>query len=261
MTPAAWLRACGILVRLIDSRAERGRLAAAAWSGGLLIGLIILITACRSGGGKSGAAVHGGAAAQPSVLLVLVDALRPDHLGCYGYGRPTSPVLDRLASRSVLFENARSVSSWTKPSIPSLFTSLYPSQHGVFEGSVRKKGGAPESDVLPAEATTLAEALKECGYATAAFVHNDQLHRQFGFAQGFDLYEETSEDAPAMIHRMLEWLGEFQRGKEVLSSFTCISWMSTGRTTRPPKQLAPSARRSERRATRGSFATRSIEVS
>ena len=200
------LRARGVLVRL-DSRTERRRLAAAAWSGGLLIGLIILITACRSGGGKAGAAVHAGAAAQPSILLVLVDALRPDHLGCYGYGRPTSPVLDRLASRSVLFENARSVSSWTKPSIPSLFTSLYPSQHGVFEGSVRKKGGAPESDVLPAEATTLAEALKECGYATAAFVHNDQLHRQFGFDQGFDLYEETSEDAPAMIHRMLEWLG------------------------------------------------------
>src|SRR6059036_3212529 len=180
----------------MDSRAERRRLAAAAWSGGLLIGLIILITACRSGGGKSGAAVHGGAAAQPSILIVLVDALRPDHLGCYGYGRPTSPVLDALASRCVLFENARAVSSWTKPSIPSLFTSLYPSQHGVFEGSAGGGGGGiPESDVLPAEAVTLAEALKECGYATAAFVHNAQLRHQFGFDQGFDLYEETEEGA------------------------------------------------------------------
>src|SRR5437867_3877425 len=199
----------------MDSRAERRRLAAAARSGGLLIGLIIL-TACRSGGGKAGAAVHGGAAAQPSVLLVLVDALRPDHLGCYGYGRPTSPVLDELASRSVLFENARAVSSWTKPSIPSLFTSLYPSQHGVFEGSAGGDGSAPESDVLPAEAKTLAEALKERGYATAAFVHNAQLRRQFGFDQGFDLYEETSKDAPAMVHRMLDWLrdgrGERRQG-------------------------------------------------
>lgn len=145
-----------------------------------------------------------GAKRRPSIVLVLVDALRPDHLGCYGYRRLTSPVLDSFAASAVVFENAVAVSSWTKPSIPSLFTSLYPSQHGVFEGSAH--GDAPESDVLPDEAVTLAETLKERGYATAAFVNNLHLRPQFGLAQGFDRYEELSEPAPVMVQHLLAWL-------------------------------------------------------
>jgi len=147
-----------------------------------------------------------GAAAsrRPPIVLVLVDALRPDHLGCYGYRRPTSPVLDSLAASAALFANAVAVSSWTKPSIPSLFTSLYPSQHSVFEGSAH--GDTPESDVLPDEAVTLAETLKERGYATAAFVNNLHLRPRFGLAQGFDRYEELSEPAPVMVQHLLAWL-------------------------------------------------------
>ncbi len=144
--------------------------------------------------------------ARPSILVVLVDALRPDHLGCYGYGRPTSPEIDRLAARSVRFSQAVAVSSWTKPSVPSLFTSLYPSQHGVLEGSARGGPRAAESDVLPEEARTLAEALRERGYRTAAFVHNAHLRPAFGLAQGFDEYLDSDESAPAMIRRVLAWM-------------------------------------------------------
>src|SRR5262245_41332654 len=145
-----------------------------------------------------------GAKRRPSIVLVLVDALRPDHLGCYGYRRLTSPVLDSFAASAVVFENAVAVSSWTKPSIPSLFTSLYPSQHGVFEGSAH--GDAPESDVLPDEAVTLAETLKERGYATAAFVNNLHLRPRSGLAQAHDRYEELSEPAQIMVQHLLAWM-------------------------------------------------------
>ena len=147
-----------------------------------------------------------GADRPPSVLLILVDALRPDHLGFHGYTEPTSPALDRIAAESLVFDNAYSVSSWTKPSIPSLFTSLYPSQHGVFEGSAHGNGGAPTSDILPDAAVTLAETLQDCGYETAAFVHNAQLRGRFGFRQGFEVYDELDERAPVMVDRTLEWL-------------------------------------------------------
>ena len=72
-----------------------------------------------------------------NVLILMIDALRADHLGCYGYERDTSPHLDALAAQSVLFTRAYAQSPWTKPSIPTLFTSLYPIQHGVYEGETR----------------------------------------------------------------------------------------------------------------------------
>ena len=67
------------------------------------------------------------------VVLVTVDTLRADHLGCYGYGRPTSPFLDGLAEKGFRFEDVLSASSQTAPSHASLFTSLYPLQHGVIK--------------------------------------------------------------------------------------------------------------------------------
>jgi arylsulfatase A-like enzyme len=144
--------------------------------------------------------------ARPNVLVVLVDALRADHLGAYGYARATSPHIDALASEGVLFERAFAQSPWTKPSIPTLFTSLYPIQHGVYEGETPGSAGFLESDVLAHELTTIAEVFRAAGYRTAAFVNNAHLLPGQGFAQGFDLYDQGDLDAAEINRRFLAWL-------------------------------------------------------
>jgi arylsulfatase A-like enzyme len=143
---------------------------------------------------------------RPNVLVVLIDALRADHLGCYGHSRDTSPIIDSLSRESVLFETAMSPASWTKPSIPSLFTGLYPIQHGVFTGNTQDSADRITSDVLRDEHITLAEALREAGYATGAFVENVQISSFMGFDQGFDVYAEDLGDAQSISNRFIKWL-------------------------------------------------------
>lgn len=142
----------------------------------------------------------------PSVVLICMDTVRADHLGCYGYEvNPTTPVLDELASRSFLFEDVTATACWTKPSVPSYLTGTYPAQHGVYEGSARGLAGTV-TDILPEAATTLAEVFRERGFQTAAFVHNAQLRRGNGFEQGFDVYEDGAGDARDIRWRALDWL-------------------------------------------------------
>jgi arylsulfatase A-like enzyme len=118
----------------------------------------------------------------PNVLVVLVDTLRPDRLGAYGNRRGLTPFLDELAARSTVFGNAYAQSSWTNPSVASLFTSRYQSQHRIISfGSV-----------LSADEQTLAEVLKAHGYTTGAFSANFLLQPKLGFDQGFDTYKSMS---------------------------------------------------------------------
>lgn len=146
-------------------------------------------------------------ATKPNVLLVCLDTVRADRLGGYGYREhPTSPALDRLAARAVVFETARASASWTKPSVPSFLSSTYPLQHGVYEGSARALAGTV-SDVLPDSATTLAERFAEHGYETVAFVENAQLRKGLGFEQGFgERYHDRAGDAREIRWRMTDWL-------------------------------------------------------
>ncbi len=130
--------------------------------------------------------------ARPSIVLILVDTLRRDYLGFHGFEGPVSPNLDWLAKESTVFENAFTQAPWTKPSIASLFTSLYPDTHGLdnHEGLFGpRESQALTTGVLPAEAVTVAEALKGAGYRTAAFVANPWIQGRYGFDQGFDSYE------------------------------------------------------------------------
>src|SRR5262245_8276724 len=145
--------------------------------------LAALLAALASCGEAS--QVHG----KRNVVLICMDTVRADHLGVYGYARPTTPELDRLAARALVFADASATAGWTKPSVPSFLTGTYPCQHGVYEGSAHGEAG-DVTDVLPAECLTLAEAFHENGYATAAFVHNAQLREGSGFEQGFDTYDE-----------------------------------------------------------------------
>jgi arylsulfatase A-like enzyme len=111
-------------------------------------------------------------------VLIVVDTLRADFTSPYGFEEDTSPELARWAAQGALFERARSQSSWTKMSMASLMTSLWPSSHGIREAK----------DGLSDDAVTLAEVLRNAGYATYAVQTNGWLHQSFGFHQGFDRY-------------------------------------------------------------------------
>src|SRR2546423_497495 len=100
----------------------------------------------------------------PGVVLISLDTLRADHLGRYGYGRKTSPNLDRFADTSARFTQCRAQATWTLPSHMSLFTSMLPSDNGV--DNLNK--------VLPENIATLPQLLRAAGYRTAALVNNGQ---------------------------------------------------------------------------------------
>jgi arylsulfatase A-like enzyme len=136
-------------------------------------------------------------AAPHPIIIIDIESLRADHLGCYGYERPTSPNLDALAAESIRFEWALSQAPFTAPSQASILTGLYPSTHGMVGESTR----------LPDGVTTLAEALSQHGYITAAFVDGGYMSEGFGISQGFDEWDDSREGGIAKIGpKVLEWL-------------------------------------------------------
>jgi arylsulfatase A-like enzyme len=135
-----------------------------------------------------------------NVVIIGVDTLRPDHLGCYGYDRSTSPNTDKLASEGVLFENVVSQAPWTHPSFATAFTSLYPTQHGATTVDTRMRSSFP----------TLASLLKEQGYFTGAIINAPSLSPEFGVNRGFDFYDFLSpwkeRRADEVTVAALEWV-------------------------------------------------------
>lgn len=111
----------------------------------------------------------------PNVVLIVVDTLRADHLSSYHYQRRTSPNIDQMANDGVLFETAIATSSWTLPSHASMFTGLYPTQHGA----------QAFQDQLRTNVPTIAEVLARAGYRTAAFSASPYFTRQQGLGRGF----------------------------------------------------------------------------
>lgn len=127
-------------------------------------------------------------ATRPDVLLVTVDTLRADYVHSYGFGPETTPHVDALAARGVLFESAIAASTATVPSHASIMTSRYVREHsvGAWNGATRLEG-----------APTLAEAFREAGYDTAAFVSNVVLKARSGLDAGFDVYDDELPVAEA----------------------------------------------------------------
>ena len=117
-----------------------------------------------------------------NVLFLVVDTLRAERLGSYGYDRATSPQLDRLAETGVRFARHLAQSSWTKASMASMWTGLYPSRTGITR----------YDHVLPEQATLPAEILKSAGFRTAGIYRNGWVAPTFGFGQGFEIYQKSA---------------------------------------------------------------------
>jgi arylsulfatase A-like enzyme len=138
------------------------------------------------------------------VILVWVDTLRRDHLGVYGYGRTTSPTIDRLAREGTLFRDCVGQATWTKVATPALMTSLYPSSHGVRDFS----------DRLPGSAVTMAEVYRDAGYATLSMSSIMFTGKFTNLHRGFEeVHEDTSlpdrdssKTARIYVDRLLPWL-------------------------------------------------------
>ncbi len=136
----------------------------------------------------------------PDVVVILIDTLRPDRLGFLGGPRKTAPLLSDLSRSSTVFRSAFSTSTWTAPSTASLFTSLYPPQHGVVMGlfahrdeaqrEVRKTGKAViPLNRLPLTVPTLAELFQNSGYRTFGVTANANIGEELGFHRGFNFFE------------------------------------------------------------------------
>lgn len=144
----------------------------------LALVLTILLLGC--GGGEATSPPAAEEAPPPRAtrgyIVISIDTLRADHLGCYGYGRPTSPFLDSLARRGTLFEEAYAQFPSTLVSHMSMFTGLHPREHGVF----------PPNSVLAAEVETLPEVFQRNGFRTGGFTEGGYVSGRFGFRRGFD---------------------------------------------------------------------------
>lgn len=136
-----------------------------------------------------------------NVLLISLDTLRADRLGCYGYERSTSPFLDQLAASGVRFEAVTAPATKTAPSHMSMFTGMHPGVHGV-----RNYYGAEGTAAAPG-LPTLPEMFRGNGYQTAAFTGGGMMSGELGFARGFEVYDDGGGGAPRVFGKVSDWLG------------------------------------------------------
>jgi arylsulfatase A-like enzyme len=140
--------------------------------------------------------------------LISIDSLRADHLSCYGYGRETSPNLDRLAREGVLFETVIAESSWTLPAHISMLTGLSSAVHGVELDHMSLPGAVP----------TLAARLRQAGYRTKGIYSGPYLHPVFGFSNGFDEYEGVFGENGALVRGIEAATSDFDRRRAILEA-------------------------------------------
>ncbi len=170
----------------------------------------VVLEAMRGEGGPKGAEAHvlahfgdpvirsrGRAPSRATLILISIDCLRADHVGAYGYGRPTTPNLDAFASESTLFRDAMAVSSYTLPTHASMLTGLPPSFHGATQR--RRISRSVES---------LPELLSSEGYRVQGVVSAPFLAPVYGFADGFDTYKLSSVRAAGLVDQALALLDE-----------------------------------------------------
>jgi len=147
---------------------------------------------------------------KPNVLILMLDTLRADHMSGWGYERNTTPELDKFAAENLKFSTALTTAPWTPPSIATILTGLYPSEHGMMPPNDRDIAKAATSK-LPSSVITIAERLKDFGYRTAAISPNPWITKEFGYTQGFNdfhykhrgIAEEINKYAIKVIEKFL----------------------------------------------------------
>lgn len=178
----------------------------------LLILAGFLASSCFSG------AQSDSAFADRNIVMIVLDTTRFDHLGMYGYGKDTTPFLDSLAEQAVVFDNAYSASSWTAPATASIFTSLYPDQHGVISGfffyrHVNKADPTIHLNRMPKGQETLPEMLQKAGYRTFGVADNPNICERMGFSRGFDRFSSTFDEGGQHLNdQVLSWKTELNSG-------------------------------------------------
>jgi len=135
-----------------------------------------------------------------NVVLISFDTVRADHLGTYGYERPTSPNVDALAAKSIVFDRAISQAPWTLPAHGSMLSGLYPSRLGVLR--------YPATRSLPDKNPVLPEIFRAAGYATAGFTGGGFVSGHYGFDRGFDSYETRGRRFEHNLDATIDWLDE-----------------------------------------------------
>lgn len=142
-----------------------------------------------------------------NVILLSVDSLGSKHLGCYGYPRPVSANLDRLAKNGVLFERVITQANWTKPALASVHTSLFPSVHRADSaGEAGDRVGVQSANILSDRFRTMAQSFLEGGFATAGFTNGGYAHSFFGFGRGFAHYDNYAGGIKSCLSRLLLWI-------------------------------------------------------
>ena len=181
----------------------------------------ICIGGCkRSDSASAGQGRAAGDQTRPNIVLITLCSFRFSHMPVAGYDRPTTPFLDSLATGGVLFDRASSSSSWTKPSVASILTGLTPNVHTLTDmcGDRQIIGGqfSPQR-ILGDDIVTLAECLRDVGYATAARINNVQAGEFFNLTQGFDDAVTSHDlDTPGMLDEFAAWLRTLSPDKPFL---------------------------------------------
>ena len=173
----------------------------------LLCFVLALLPACGEAPSPAG---------KVNVLLVVADTLRADHLGCYGFDRPTTPRIDAFAREGVRFERFYTVVPSTLASFNSLLTSLHPKDHGAYRNGRRPDPALPR----------LPEILRRGGFETAAFVSSFCLSGRFGMARGFDRFDARFTRTTALKDNP-----EIRSARDVTNAF--LSWLNRREEGRP----------------------------
>ncbi len=216
----------------------------ASWVRALRASAVVALLFLIAGGAWANRGAHWGrgetaaAGSGPNVLLIILDTVRAASLSLYGYERPTTPGLERLAERAIVFDRAMSTAPWTLPSHASVFTGLYPHQ-------MRADWQAP----LEREPRTLAEIFSAAGYRTAGFTANlGFTSRETGIARGFQHYEDHGLKFGEIVAASAigRFVGENMKLRQILGTDELLErksaghviggftdWLDNGDTQRP----------------------------
>jgi len=193
-------------------------IAALAWTGNALWDFVSLVGPARASSAREGATAGTAAAGRPNILLISIDTLRADHLSSYGYTGSSTPNIDALAADGIRYAHASTTAAFTVPAHASMMTGLFPSTHGATYQHEDPAAFAIRG--MNSSYPTMAEILSERGYDTAAFVSCSLTGHAFGFARGFDLFDDRIDRlgsarelvySRTMAFRILSSAGVFTR--------------------------------------------------